>query len=343
MSAAVISERGHLRRRGSLLALIFSNQGWGTLAGSICTIIILACFENALNVEGEYGQLDAVWRIQMGVALVPALCVLPFRLTMPEGLKYLESLELNRATSASPTDSVSRSTPRRSEAGSPNLPAELPRRKASPVSVIRPPKSRKAKWDTFILYFKEWRHLKVLIGTASTWFLLDIAFYGINLNQSVILAEIGFSKGSNEYHTLMKNAIGNLIIALAGYVPGYFVTVGLVEVLGRKWIQAQGFLACAVLFGVLAGDFHHLSTAAKFVCFALAQVSEILWIVSYNLKWRSMDANFTASFSLTLVRTQRLSSSQEKYSPPVSGVLPLACLQRQVRWAQSSRHFCLTF
>jgi PHS family inorganic phosphate transporter-like MFS transporter len=121
------------------------------------------------------------------------------------------------------------------------------------------------------VYFKEWRHLKVLIGTSLTWFLLDIAFYGINLNQSVILAEIGFSKGRNEYHTLMKNAIGNLIIAVAGYVPGYFVTVGLVEVQGRKWIQIQGFLACAVLFGVLAGGFHHLSTAGKFVCFALAQ------------------------------------------------------------------------
>jgi hypothetical protein len=193
------------------------------------------------------------------------------------------------------------------------------------------------------VYFKEWRHLKVLIGTASTWFLLDIAFYGINLNQSVILAEIGFSKGRNEYHTLMKNAIGNLIVALAGYVPGYFVTVGLVEILGRKWIQTQGFLVCAVLFGVLAGGFHHLSTAAKFVCFALAQVSEMLWILSFNLKWRNMSANLASSFSLTLVLTQRHSSSQEKHTPPVSGDQPLASLQRQARWAQSSRHFCLTF
>lgn len=281
MSAAVISERGHLHRRGSLLALIFSNQGLGTLAGSICTIIILACFEKSLNVEGEYGQLDAVWRIQMGLALVPALAVLPFRLTMPEGLKYLESKELNSATS-SPTFSTSDNTLRHSEVGSPNLPAAHARIETRTVPVIKQPKS-KAKWDTFIVYFKEWRHLKLLIGTASTWFFLDIAFYGVNLNQSVILAEIGFSKGSNEYHTLMKNAIGNLIIAAAGYVPGYFVTAGLVEVLGRKWIQIQGFLITALLFGVLAGAFHHLSTAAKFVCFAFAQVSEMLGIVSYNL------------------------------------------------------------
>lgn len=282
MSAAVISERGHLHRRGSLLALIFSNQGWGTLAGSICTIIILACFEKSLNVEGEYGQLDAVWRIQMGIALVPALAVLPFRLTMPEGLKYLESKELNSATSSSPASFTSSNTPRRSEAGSPNLPAEHARIETKRVPVIEEPKP-KAKWDTFIVYFKEWRHLKLLIGTASTWFFLDIAFYGINLNQSVILTEIGFSKGRNEYHTLMKNAIGNLIIAVAGYVPGYFVTVGLVEVLGRKWIQIQGFLVTALLFGVLAGDYYHLSTAAKFVCFALAQVSEMLGIVLYTL------------------------------------------------------------
>jgi PHS family inorganic phosphate transporter-like MFS transporter len=73
----------------------------------------------------------------------------------------------------------------------------------------------------------------------------------------------------------MRNAIGNLIIAVAGYVPGYFVTVALVEVLGRKWIQIQGFLCCALLFGVLAGNFNHMGTAAKFVCFALAQVSDM--------------------------------------------------------------------
>lgn len=263
MSASIVSERGHLHRRGSLLALIFSNQGWGTLAGSVVTIIILACFENALNVEGEYSQLNAVWRIQIGLALVPALAVLPFRLTMPEGKKYLESQELNYSTTSSSTVSSRTSIP-----------------------VLTPPNSRGTKWGAFFMYFKEWRHLKVLIGTASTWFLVDVAFYGVNLNQSVILTDIGFSKGRNEYHTLMKNAIGNLIIALAGYVPGYFVTVALVEVLGRKWIQIQGFLCCALLFGVIAGAFNHLSTAAKFVCFALAQVSHIAYILLYCITWK---------------------------------------------------------
>lgn len=143
--------------------------------------------------------------------------------------------------------------------------------------MIPEPEDQKAKWAAFMVYFSEWRHLKILFGTAVTWFLLDIAFYGTNLNQSVILADIGFTSGRNEYHTLMRTALGNLIVTVAGYVPGYFFTIAFVEKIGRKWIQIQGFLVCALLFGVLAGDYHHLGTAPRFVLFALAQVSVLLF------------------------------------------------------------------
>lgn len=63
----------------------------------------------------------------------------------------------------------------------------------------------------------------------SCWFLLDVAFYRVNLNQSVILTEFGVSQGANEYDVLKRNAIGNLMIAIAGYVPGYLFTIFFVE------------------------------------------------------------------------------------------------------------------
>lgn len=109
---------------------------------------------------------------------------------------------------------------------------------------------RRPRLDVFLVYFREWRHLKTLIGTASTWFLLDVAFYGTNLNQSVILSEIGYSSGRNEYDMLRRNAVGNIIIAVAGYVPGYFATIYFVEKLGRRWIQIQGFLITVSHLGV---------------------------------------------------------------------------------------------
>lgn len=63
-----------------------------------------------------------------------------------------------------------------------------------------------------------------------------MAFYRTNLNQSVILTDIGFSKGVNKYETFKRNTISNLIIAVAGYVPGYFIIIFFVEKLGRRWI-----------------------------------------------------------------------------------------------------------
>lgn len=43
----------------------------------------------------------------------------------------------------------------------------------------------------------------------------DIAFYGVNLNQSIILSKIGFGKGDTPWQTLQNLAIGNIIVSAA--------------------------------------------------------------------------------------------------------------------------------
>lgn len=276
MSASIVAERSSLRNRGRMLGWIFSNQGWGTLAGSIVTLIVLGCFSKALK-HGEYNQLDAVWRIQIGVALVPAFATLYQRLTMPESKKYLQSGELSMLKSSSLSSSATTmdytgkgAKAHTTDADSNDVSSQD--RNASIVEAHVAPPTRDVQLKTFMVYFSQWRHLKQLVGTASCWFLVDVAFYGLNLNQSVLLAAIGFSKGKTEYDTLLKNAYGNLIIAAAGYVPGYFLTIYFIEILGRRWIQIQGFLVCALMFGIIAGDYKHLGTAGKFVCFTIAQM-----------------------------------------------------------------------
>ena len=226
----------------------------------------------------------------MGIALVPAFATLIPRLRMPEGKKYVESQALN--TPASYASSV-RHEPTGTDTETTGVPAPATAATASDSTTPRSQRltdlptvplnnldlekladstSRKAKLNAFFVYFSEWRHLKTLIGTASCWFLLDVAFYGTNLNQSVLLADIGYSTGKTHFDVLMRNAIGNLIIAVSGYVPGYFFTIFLVEKMGRKWIQIQGFLVCALMFAILAGGYTKLSTGGKFACFAIAQV-----------------------------------------------------------------------
>jgi len=55
---------------------------------------------------------------------------------------------------------------------------------------------------------------------------LDIAYYGLSLNNATILGVIGYSTqgAHNTYDILFKTAVGNLVIVLAGAVPGSVLT-----------------------------------------------------------------------------------------------------------------------
>ena len=248
------------------------------------TLILLACFSKALNVGGKYGQLDAIWRLQIGLALVPALATLWPRLRMPEGKKFLESRELNVMKRPESVNSRFTTTSRRKDSNELQLIYSDGRGIQEQIDLIRAEieeQGRIARLNVFFVYFREWKHLKVLLATMLCWFLLDVAFYGTSLNQSVILQEIGFAKGTNEYDTLRRNAIGNLIIAVAGNLPGYFVNIYFIEKLGRRWIQIQGFLIVALMFAIIAGGYGHIGTGGKFACLAFAQVNPSLRLYYY--------------------------------------------------------------
>jgi PHS family inorganic phosphate transporter-like MFS transporter len=44
MSALITSDCANLRKRGTMLAYIFSNQGWESFMGSLVTVIMLLCY-----------------------------------------------------------------------------------------------------------------------------------------------------------------------------------------------------------------------------------------------------------------------------------------------------------
>lgn len=49
--------------------------------------------------------------------------------------------------------------------------------------------------------------------------------------------------GADMYHSFYRTAVGNLILVLAGAVPGYWVSAALIDTIGRKPIQLFGFFA----------------------------------------------------------------------------------------------------
>lgn len=89
---------------------------------------------------------------------------------------------------------------------------------------------------TFANFYSVRRNLFLLIGTSVSWFALDVAFYGINLNNPIILDAIQYNDKSTPYSTLLSSSLGNFYISLLGTVPGYWFTVFLVDSMGRKTI-----------------------------------------------------------------------------------------------------------
>ncbi|KAG2276842.1 hypothetical protein Bca52824_059397 [Brassica carinata] len=116
--------------------------------------------------------------------------------------------------------------------------------------------------DEFGLFSKKFlrRHGLHLLGTATTWFLLDIAFYSQNLFQKDIFTTIGWlpsAKTMNAIQELYQIAKAQTLIALCGTVPGYWFTVALIDWMGRFKIQVLGFsFMTASLIG-LAIPYHH--------------------------------------------------------------------------------------
>ena len=128
--------------------------------------------------------------------------------------------------------------------------------------------------NSFGLFSREFarRHGLHLLGTASTWFLLDIAFYSQNLFQKDIFTSINWipkAKTMSALEEVFRISRAQTLIALCGTVPGYWFTVALIDVVGRFAIQLLGFFMMTVFMLGLAIPYHHWTTAGNHIGFVV--------------------------------------------------------------------------
>ncbi|KAJ7616672.1 major facilitator superfamily domain-containing protein [Roridomyces roridus] len=245
MSASVVADRANLRRRGTMVTFIFAMQGWGAFIGALIFIILMAIYKKGVYYHHHTGQLDSVWRIYTGLILIPAIITIVQRMLMTESTRM-------KGVQAARED--------------PNLIAQgkvagINHEAEAPVAGGGVPAARAAKaaaWRDARDYFSEWRHMKILIGTTMSWFLLDIIFYGISLNQSIFISALGLANSKDPWEYIWQQGVANIIIAIGGFLPGYYFTLFTIEYLGRKKIQIMGLCMNALLFAIMAGKFRAL-------------------------------------------------------------------------------------
>ena len=250
---------------------VFAMQGIGQLAAGLVLLIVTAGFKGSLETATKQATcggvcglaVDKMWRVIIGFGAVPGCIALYYRLTIPETPRY--TFDVARDVEKAGED-VKAYVQGRAE-GHPN---EMQRVRAMSVAneqLIQP----KASWADFTHHYGQWRYGKILLGTAGSWFFLDVAFYGLSLNSPVILSAIGYSGGKNMYEIFHNTAVGNLIIVCAGAIPGYWVTVATVDTVGRKPIQIMGFTILTILFCIFGFAYNKISDHGLLALYVLAQ------------------------------------------------------------------------
>ncbi|KAI0553691.1 major facilitator superfamily domain-containing protein [Xylaria curta] len=273
LSSIITSEFATTKWRGAMMGAVFAQQGIGQLTGAFVMLFLTLGFKQALSQSPGIAQcdgwcavaVDKMWRALVGFGAVPAAIALYYRLTIPETPRY--TFDVGRDVEKAAEDVKAYMSGKHE--GQPDDVARVQTRMAAQEQMQVP----KASWGDFFRHYSIPKNGLLLFGTAGSWFLLDVAFYGVSLNNAAILETIGYSTtgAHSTYDFLYKTAIGNLIIVLAGAVPGYWVSVATLDTIGRKPIQMGGFIILTVLFIVWGFAYNHISGQAKLAIFVLAQ------------------------------------------------------------------------
>jgi PHS family inorganic phosphate transporter-like MFS transporter len=182
-------------------------QGIGQFAAGVMALITAAGFKASLSESKTFAtcnvdcleSTDKMWRTIIGFGAVPGCIALYYRLTIPETPRYTFDVARDSEKAGSDVRAYVDGRPE----GHPDELARLQALERSGALEIP-----KASWGDFLHHYGQWRYGKILLGTAGSWFFLDVAFYGLGLNNGVILAAIGYSGGSNVYQIVSGAGAG---------------------------------------------------------------------------------------------------------------------------------------
>ncbi|OCK89833.1 phosphate:H+ symporter [Cenococcum geophilum 1.58] len=271
LSAVITAEFASTRWRGAIVAAVFAMQGLGQFAAAVMALVVTAAHRKSLEPVASVGEckgdclkaVDTMWRIIIGFGGIPGWFALYYRLTIPETPRYTFDVLYDIEKGAA--DARRYRSGQRGEGFADRLKQARARQDMMKYRTPRPTVIEA------IRYFSNWTNFMRLVGTAGSWFFLDVAFYGINLNSSSVLSAIGFDQTGNIYQMLRNAAVGQLVLICAGSIPGYWFTVATVDWLGRRVIQIAGFLILTVLFAVIGFHFENLTQGSLFALYVLAQ------------------------------------------------------------------------
>lgn len=155
---------------------VFAMQGVGQFTAAIVALIVTVGFKESLLTATKASTctgicqlaIDKMWRVIIGFGAVPGCIALYYRLTIPETPRYTFDV-------ARDVEKASEDANAYMNGKSEGKPDEI-RRVTTMVQASPNLEIPKASWRDFIHHYGQWKNGKILLGTAGSWFFLDVAF-----------------------------------------------------------------------------------------------------------------------------------------------------------------------
>ncbi|KAG6783550.1 hypothetical protein POTOM_009204 [Populus tomentosa] len=212
LSATIMSEFANKKTRGAFVAALFSMQGLGILASSMVTMVVSKIFEAAASKNLSRNHTpEDADIVWRYTALVEN--------NVQQATKDMEKV-LDVSISRIAEDDL--------------------------INLQQDPPSYSLLSKKFFR-----RHGVDLFSCATTWLLLDIAFYSSSLFQSQIYKMHLHLEDTNVYEETFKVAVFQAMVALVAAIPGYWFTVYFIDRIGRRKIQMMGFLCMGIVYFAL--------------------------------------------------------------------------------------------
>lgn len=110
-----------------------------------------------------------MWRVVIGFGAVPACLALYYRLTIPETPRYTFDVARDLLKADEDVEAYILGK----HEGHPDEVKRVAVLQSADIRLRTP----RASWSDFCSHFTTWKHGKVLLGTAGSWFFLDVGEY----------------------------------------------------------------------------------------------------------------------------------------------------------------------
>jgi PHS family inorganic phosphate transporter-like MFS transporter len=242
LSAVITSEFAPRRYRARMLSMVFFAQPVGQVLANLLSLAAVASWKSKItnnqlscSVNGEddldcFRAIDRLWRLVVGIGIIPAVIALAFRFTIPESPRYkLDVLQNVQSVFEDTKDFygapeldaeggemevlptakvVHRSASRRSSGSSEIAPDEIvdsddegePHTGQDRSHSPRPSLQLAVGDSSFVpplasradakKFFLDEGNWRYLVGTSLSWLFLDFSFYGLGLSSLEIVRHI---------------------------------------------------------------------------------------------------------------------------------------------------------